>query len=207
MPKSLRILPRLAIKRSAGECPLLEGNKEEWIVCCSQRFFPLAKRISGDDSLAEDALQVSWIKILQAVNHTYFKGPKACPWVSRIVANAAQGYSPPALSTRGSPAFRSARSQSNPRSSGPGKRTPGPAAGDRFSPPGHLSSSCRVASVPGSFHPPDGTTSPCLPLECRHPAESSGSNAPAAHRRPRANRPAQRLQDQRIDPRLEAAPI
>ena len=90
MSESLYILPRPALKRSAGECPLLEGNKEGWIACCSQRFFPLAKRISGDDSLAEDALQVSWIKILQAVNHTCFKGPKACPWVGRIVANAAK---------------------------------------------------------------------------------------------------------------------
>ena len=32
------------------------------------RFFPPAKRISGDDSLAEDARQVSWIKILQDIN-------------------------------------------------------------------------------------------------------------------------------------------
>ena len=86
----LHILPRPDLKRIAGECPLLEGNKERWISCCSQRFFPLAKRISGDDSLAEDALQVSWIKILQAVNHTYFNGPKACSWVSTIVANAAK---------------------------------------------------------------------------------------------------------------------
>ena len=90
MPKSLHILPGLALKRIAGECALLEGNKEGWIACCSQRFFPLAKRISGEDSLAEDALQVSWIKILQAVNHTYFNGPKACPWVSTIVTNAAK---------------------------------------------------------------------------------------------------------------------
>ena len=90
MLKSLHILPRPALKRIAGECALLEGNKEEWIACCSRRFFPLAKRISGDDSLAEDALQVSWIKILQNINHTYFSGPKACPWVSTIVANAAK---------------------------------------------------------------------------------------------------------------------
>ncbi len=90
MPKSLHVLPHPALKRIAGECALLEGNKEEWIACCSQRFFPLAKRICGDDSLAEDALQVSWIKILQAINHTCFNGPKACPWVSTIVVNAAK---------------------------------------------------------------------------------------------------------------------
>ena len=80
----------IRIKGTAGECALLEGNQERWITCCSQRFFPLAKRIAGGDSLAEDALQVSWIKVLQAVNHTYFNGPKACPWVSTIVANAAK---------------------------------------------------------------------------------------------------------------------
>ena len=90
MPQSSHILHSPALKRAAGACPLLEGREEEWIACCSQRFFPLAKGIAGDDSLAEDALQDSWIKILQAVNHACFNGPKACPWVSTIVANAAR---------------------------------------------------------------------------------------------------------------------
>ena len=27
---------------------------------------------------------------MQAVNHAHFDGPKACPWVSTIVANAAK---------------------------------------------------------------------------------------------------------------------
>ena len=90
MPQSLHILPSSALKRAAGECPFLDGKEEEWIACCSERFFPLAKRIAGDDSLAEDALQISWIKILQAVNHACFNGPKACPWVGAIVANAAR---------------------------------------------------------------------------------------------------------------------
>ena len=63
---------------------------EEWIACCSQRFFPLARRIARDDGLAEDALQISWIKILQSINHAYFNGPKACPWVSQVVANTAK---------------------------------------------------------------------------------------------------------------------
>lgn len=85
MPQDLHIL-----NRPAGECPLLDGDQEKWIACCSERFFPLAKRITGGDSLAEDALQESWIKILQAVNHACFDGPKACPWVSTIVANAAK---------------------------------------------------------------------------------------------------------------------
>ena len=90
MPQGLHILNRPALKRSAGVCALLEGDQEKWIACCSERFFPLAKRIAGDDLLAEDALQESWIKILQAVNHACFNGPKACPWVSTIVANAAR---------------------------------------------------------------------------------------------------------------------
>ena len=90
MPQSLHILNRPAPKRATGVCALLEGDQEKWIVCCSERFFPLAKRIAGDDRLAEDALQDSWIKILQAVNHAYFNGPKACRWVSTIVANAAR---------------------------------------------------------------------------------------------------------------------
>ena len=90
MPKSLNILPNPALKPEVTACALLEGNLEEWIACCSQRFFPLARRIAGDNSLAEDALQVSWIKILQSINHAYFDGPKACPWVSQIVANTAR---------------------------------------------------------------------------------------------------------------------
>ena len=90
MPKNLNILPNPALKPEVTDCALLEGNVEEWIVCCSQRFFPLARRIARDDSLAEDALQISWIKILQSINHAYFDGPKACPWVSRIVANTAK---------------------------------------------------------------------------------------------------------------------
>ena len=90
MPQSLHILPSPALKRSTGVCALLEGDQEKWIACCSERFFPLAKRIAGDDRLAEDALQDSWIKILQAVNHACFNGPKACSWVSAVVANTAK---------------------------------------------------------------------------------------------------------------------
>ena len=90
MPKRLNVLPNPALKPEVTDCPLLEGNLEGWIVCCSRRFFPLARRIAGEDSLAEDALQASWIKILQSINHAYFDGPKACPWVAKIVANAAR---------------------------------------------------------------------------------------------------------------------
>ena len=56
----------------------------DWVV------FPLAKRIAAADSLAEDVLQTSWIKILQSINHACFDGPKACPRVHRIVTNAAR---------------------------------------------------------------------------------------------------------------------
>ena len=72
----LDVLPNPDLKHQVTECPLLEGNMEQWIVCCSQRFFPLARRIAGENSLAEDALQTSWLKILQSINSAYFDGPK-----------------------------------------------------------------------------------------------------------------------------------
>ena len=90
MSDDFHVLPTPELKRAAKDCPLLEGNLEAWIVCCSRRFFPLARRIVGDDSLAEDVLQTSWIKILQSINHACFDGPKACPWVHEIVANTAE---------------------------------------------------------------------------------------------------------------------
>lgn len=90
MPKHLNVLPNPALKPEVTNCALLESNVEEWIVCCSQRFFPLANRIARDDALAEDALQIAWTKILQSINRAYFDGPKACPWVGKIVANTAK---------------------------------------------------------------------------------------------------------------------
>ena len=90
MSDTFHSLPTPKLARAAKDCPLLEGNSEAWIVCCSHRFFPLAKRIAGDDNLAHDVLQDSWIKILQSINHASFNGPKACPWVHRIVTNAAK---------------------------------------------------------------------------------------------------------------------
>ena len=89
MPDDFHVLPTPKLKQAAKDCPLLEGDSEAWIVCCTKRFFPLARRIAGDDSLAQDALQISWIKILQSVR-TCRGGPKACPWVSTIVSNAAR---------------------------------------------------------------------------------------------------------------------
>lgn len=90
MTKHLSVLPDPAFKPKVTNCALLEGNIEEWIVCCTQRFCPLARRIAKDDSLAEDALQISWIKVLQSINHAYFNGPEACSWVAKIVANTAK---------------------------------------------------------------------------------------------------------------------
>jgi len=90
MPDDFHVLPTPKLKQVAKDCPLLEGNSEAWIVCCSRRFFPLAKRVAGDDDLAHDVLQTSWIKILQSLNHASFNGPKACPWVQQIVANTAK---------------------------------------------------------------------------------------------------------------------
>ena len=90
MSEDFPILLTPKLKQAPKDCPLLENDKEGWIVCCSRRFFPLAKRIAGDDALAQDVLQESWIKILQAINHARFDGPKACPWVHRIVTNTAR---------------------------------------------------------------------------------------------------------------------
>ena len=90
MSEDFHVLPTPKLKQAAIECPLLEGNSEAWIACCSRRFLPLARRIAGDDALAEDVLQTSWIKILQSLNHASFNGPKACPWVHQIVTNTAK---------------------------------------------------------------------------------------------------------------------
>lgn len=68
MVSNFHILPTPRLKQAARDYPLLEGNLEGWIICCSRRFFPLARRIAGDDSLAEDVLQTSWIKILEFTN-------------------------------------------------------------------------------------------------------------------------------------------
>lgn len=92
MSGDFHVLPTPKLTRAAKDCPLLERNAEAWIACCSRRFFPLAKRIAGDDDLARDVLQTSWIKILEAINHACFDGPKACPWVHRIVTNTAKNY-------------------------------------------------------------------------------------------------------------------
>lgn len=57
MADDFPILPTSGRALSGADCPLLGGDPEAWIVCCSGRFFPLARRIAGDDALAEDVLQ------------------------------------------------------------------------------------------------------------------------------------------------------
>ncbi len=75
-------------KPAAVSCPLLEGNQEAWVACCSKRFFPLAKRIAGEDDLVQDLLQESWAKVLEDI-HDYRGGSPACAWVRAIVFHLA----------------------------------------------------------------------------------------------------------------------
>ena len=82
-------LPRFASLPES--CPLLKdlSAAEEWTACCSRHFRPLARWILGEDSLAEDALQESWVKILQGIRG-FRGGPTACHWVRAVVANSAK---------------------------------------------------------------------------------------------------------------------
>ncbi len=89
MPDDSPILPTPRLKQAAKGCPLLEGDREAWIACCSRRFFSLARRITDEDPLAEDALQESWMSILKTVD-AYRGGSPACSWVGAIVANKAK---------------------------------------------------------------------------------------------------------------------
>lgn len=82
------ILRSKRLESASRSCPLLDGDPEAWVACCSRRFFPLARRIARDDDLALDILQESWVKILE-VTHAYRGGPPACAWVRTIVANSA----------------------------------------------------------------------------------------------------------------------
>ena len=91
MPDDFPVFPDPERKQSVRGCPLLEGNRgKAWVACCTRRFLPFARRLAGDDSLAEDVLQESWIKVLEAVGRARFDGPRACPWVRKIVANTAR---------------------------------------------------------------------------------------------------------------------
>ena len=76
-------LPKPRIEESV-RCPLLAQNTEAWIRCCTSRFLPLARRVAGDDAVAHEALQESWIIVLQKLRQ-YQGGPPACAWVAAIV--------------------------------------------------------------------------------------------------------------------------
>ena len=76
------------LEKAARECPLLDGD-HEWADCCSRRFHPLGRRVAGDDDLALDVLQESWIQILRAM-HKYCGGSPGCAWVRVIVENSAR---------------------------------------------------------------------------------------------------------------------
>ena len=58
------------------------------MACCSRRFLPVARRIAGDDDVAKDILQESWIRVLEHVC-AYRGGSPACAWVRSIVRNCA----------------------------------------------------------------------------------------------------------------------
>ena len=85
---ALVVLQSPAMEAAAKACPLLEGQAE-WAECCTRRFLPVARRVAGDDALAMDALQESWIRILQSVRQ-YRGGPPACAWVKSIVINCSK---------------------------------------------------------------------------------------------------------------------
>ena len=78
-------LPRI---EEAARCPLLDRDPEAWLRCCTARFVPVARRIAGDDATAQDALQDSWIIVLQKL-YQYRGGPPACGWVAAIVRHEA----------------------------------------------------------------------------------------------------------------------
>ena len=76
---------------SPQSCPLLKDANaaDEWVPCCSKHFHSRARRIVGEDSLAEDALQDSWPKVLRGLP-SFQGGSTACSWVSTIIANSAK---------------------------------------------------------------------------------------------------------------------
>ena len=90
MTETFHILPSSALARASRACPLLEeqSDREAWVGCCSRRFLPLARRLAGDNDLAEDILQESWVRVLEHVCE-YRGGTPACSWVRAIVHNCA----------------------------------------------------------------------------------------------------------------------
>ena len=90
MAGELCIVSSTALARASRACPLLEdqSEREAWVACCSQRFLPLARRLAGDNDLAEDILQESWVRVLEHVCE-YRGGSPACSWVRAIVRHCA----------------------------------------------------------------------------------------------------------------------
>lgn len=72
----------------AVQCPLLDGDLERWVRCCTCRFLPLARRVARDDDIAHDALQESWIIVLEKLYQYRGESP-ACGWVGAIVRHEA----------------------------------------------------------------------------------------------------------------------
>lgn len=70
------------------QCPLLDRDPEAWLRCCTARFLPVARRVAGDDATARDALQESWIIVLEKL-YQYRGGPPACGWIGTIVRHEA----------------------------------------------------------------------------------------------------------------------
>ena len=52
--------PPPAMRRSGAR-----PDAEAWLRCCTARFLPVAWRVAGDDATARDALQESWIIVLE----------------------------------------------------------------------------------------------------------------------------------------------
>lgn len=73
---------------AASACPLLRGDLEAWARCCTRRFLPIARGVTGDDELARDALQNSLL-IVQAKLGQFRGGPVACSWIWTIVRREA----------------------------------------------------------------------------------------------------------------------
>ena len=83
--RAVTSLPTLS---DAIACPLLDRDHEAWIRCCTARFVPIANRLAGDDAGAKDALQESWIAVLDSL-WQYRGGSPACGWVRTIVRREA----------------------------------------------------------------------------------------------------------------------
>ena len=80
--------PRVPSLAEAIRCPLIDQDHEAWVRCCTARFLPVARRVAGDDAIAHDALQESWILVLEKL-YQYRGGPPACGWVAAIVRHEA----------------------------------------------------------------------------------------------------------------------